>query len=104
MKPEDYIGKVCVCTHGKIGVVKDIRKDSQGFLYIGTRVLLKGRPWQTRSPVILDIEDADTIRKSLENAVEAPVSPVVKEEVADTLQTLQDAPVARRKRVKPKGD
>lgn len=98
MKPEDMIGKVCVCSHGRIGIVKSFRQDSQGILYEGER-FFGGGAWQSRRPLILNGSDVSALRG--EDRAETPERPVERTEVSEPRLSLTDAPKARRKRSRP---
>ena len=102
MKPENMVGKMCVDTHGRIGVVKSFREDSQGILYEGNRVF-GGGPWRSRRPLILNGSDARNI-EGKDSPAERPESPPERVEVSEPRLNLNDAPRARRRRSKKSTD
>lgn len=106
MKPEEFIGRLCVCTHGKIGRVESYREDSQGVLYEGKRLFNGGR-WQTRKPLILNGSDASNLEAldmSATEVSEAPATATEAVEVSEPRLKLTDAPMARRRRARKSTD
>lgn len=99
MKPEEMVGRVCVCQKGKIGTIESFRVDSQGVLYEGTRLFSPAR-WASRKPIILNSADVAEITKT-NNAPEAPVGRVERSEIHEGRMNLSDASTGRRKRSKP---
>lgn len=50
------VGRYALCSHGRIGVVQEIQKKSEGMVYLGMGVF-DGARWQSIKPRFLSIGD-----------------------------------------------
>lgn len=58
---EDLIGKVGICSHGRIGVITDFQVLPWGDSWVG--VGIDGKEWSSRNPIIIANSVEEYIKK-----------------------------------------